>query len=452
MHRRHFLRGLGGIALALPFLESMAPRRIAAAPPTAPKRFVIVFQMAGVQRERFYPKNHGALTAASLSGTSLEPLASFATKLLIPRGIRNWPNENHDAHQQAMVISCTASPLRNGGATGPSVDQVIAQQINPPGRPAMGLHVGAYEKSLRGTPSWAGAGKIVLPEANPWNAFRDFVGLPADPRDDQAKAALARLVKKRESVLDLVRDRVDELGRSGLSAADRQKLDLHFTTVRGIETGIASTGMGPSCSPAADLVRRLDEIKAVPVMNDDRIGVVSRLHLDVLALALACDHTRVGSMIYGTAGGGSTYRIDGLDHDRQQHAISHREGPNPEERLAALDRWHATQVAHLLAKLEAFTEPGGTVLDNSAIVWTNELDHGNAHNASNMPYVIAGGCGGTLKTGRHFVIGTSNNPDREQYATNARLWTTMINACGGKATAFGVDAGRFEGELPELRG
>ena len=92
MRRRQFLRGLGGVAVGLPFLETFAPRKAAAQDATTPKRLVIFFNSNGVNMEKWFPTTpYGALTSASLMGTGLEPLASYAPRILLPRGIHQVP-------------------------------------------------------------------------------------------------------------------------------------------------------------------------------------------------------------------------------------------------------------------------------------------------------------------------------------------------------------------------
>ena len=85
--RRSFLRGLGGVTLGLPFLETFAPRKAAAQTASTPKRLGVFFNHNGVNMPNWFPTTtYGALTSASFTGTGLEPIASYAPKILVPRG------------------------------------------------------------------------------------------------------------------------------------------------------------------------------------------------------------------------------------------------------------------------------------------------------------------------------------------------------------------------------
>src|SRR5262252_7593672 len=93
MNRRAFLRGIGGVVVALPFLESIQPRTVRAGTPGVTRRFVCFFQCNGVNMNLFFPTSgFGPLTAASFGvGSALSPLAPYASRLLIPRGIHTEP-------------------------------------------------------------------------------------------------------------------------------------------------------------------------------------------------------------------------------------------------------------------------------------------------------------------------------------------------------------------------
>jgi hypothetical protein len=442
--RRNFLTGLGGVTVGLPFIEALAPRKAFAA--GAPKRFMIFFQCAGIKREKFYPTNMGALTSASFGGTSLEPLAPYAGKILIPRGINNAP-DGSDGHAQRPITSTTCSPS-NGSATGISIDQAIAQHVKGKALPT---HCGAFERSQRGNCSWL-PGRAAETFSNPYQVYKQLVNLPlatgTGTKPADAAQVLERLTKRRQSALDLVKGRMDELKRMSLAKSDTERLDQYFSAIRDIEIKMAGSGMMPGpTTPSMPLSAAKEaEIKSLEnaggATGDGQIPKTSYLHLELIALAWASNYAQTASIMYGTVGTGSTWNFEGVMTDRQQHAISHREGPDPEGRLAQIDNWHAKHFRFLLDKLSAYTEQGGTILDNSAIVWTNEIEHGVGHNINNMPYVIAGGLGGYLKTGQMLPVKSGTR--------NANLWVTMLQGFGSTANSFGVGAGAASGNVPEI--
>ncbi len=467
--RRFFLRGAGGIAIGLPFLETLVPRTARAAPADVAKRFVAFFECNGANMDKFFPVTpYGALTSASFTGTSLAPLAGLESKIIVPRGIRKVPNGFNIGgqtpvgcdHQNGMGGKLTAQQLAGADhyANGISVDQYMASKINPSGRPSMTLKVGQKGSGVTSVISYSAAGKPVQGENNPWLAFRDFmVTAPTGPSTAQ------RIYDRQKSVLDVVKSEMDTLKTKGLSAADKAKLDLHYTSIRELE--MAMVGMGlPACTlPTA----RTSEIQAVAnVEAEANYKAIGQMQMDVLAIALACGNTRVASLQWNNGAGGPTFKWDGLNHPYHHHAISHNSttdggsntgvgGADYKQLLFEIDTWYGKQFRYLCDKLSAYTEADGkTVLDNSAIVWMNELSDGLEHNFMDMPYVIAGSCGGYLKTGQYVKLTKQATTKQLVDAPHNKLLTTLINAVG--VTENGAPVTNFgaygdPGEYSELK-
>src|SRR5688572_31382091 len=219
--RRRFLRGFGGVVLGLPFLETLAPRSAQAQAAEVTTRFGVFFACNGVDVDRWFPKgDFGALTDASLAGTANEVLTPFRSKLLFPRGVHMAPRgfgrdpSGGDDHGRGMAIKLTAQPADNANwlAQGPSVDHVIAAQINPGSAgsrtPPLNLMVGR-PAGYRGLDfiSYSAGGRAVQAINNPWNAYAEFINLNNGSPD--APVASDRLARRRESVLDLVREQFD---------------------------------------------------------------------------------------------------------------------------------------------------------------------------------------------------------------------------------------------------
>lgn len=446
MNRRNFLRGLGGVAVGLPFLESLAARRGRAEPTAWPKRMVIFFTCNGVNMSRFFPTTpYGALTDASFgSDRSLRALAPFKDKLLIPRGLHMVPRGFNrdgtpgDDHAKGMGGKLTAQRLldaTNKYAAGPSVDQLAATKINPKGRSPMTLTVGRAGGDGLGVISYKGSGQPVKGEQNPKTAFDDLMGVPT--ADDATKA---RLKLRKESVLDVVKQDFDRLKRAGLSSDDQKKLDAHFTLIRDTETGITGAGL-PSCTLPSDTVAALGMLDPTKITQDAEFKKVGRLHLDVMAIALACGHTNVASVQWGSGAGGPVFRWDGMDHVYNHHKLSHGttldDGGDAvagyEQMLADIDAWYADQFLYLLQRMSAYTEGTGTLLDHSVVCWANELSDGKAHDFRDLPYVLAGSCGGYLKTGQYVKVTAQANTLNDVDAPHNQLLTTMLNAVGCKA-------------------
>ncbi|HWO11773.1 MAG TPA: DUF1552 domain-containing protein, partial [Polyangiaceae bacterium] len=304
--RRRFLRGLGGVVLGLPFLETLAPRSAQAQAAEAITRFGVFFACNGVDVTRWFPKGaFGALGPDSLLGTANEALDPFRSKLLFPRGVHMAPRgfdrdpSGGDDHGRGMAIKLTAAPADNQWlATGPSVDHVIAEQINPgtagARTPPLNLMVGR-PAGYRGLDfiSYSASGRAVQAINNPWNAYAAFINLNNGSPD--AAQAGDRLARRRQSILDLVREQFDELKTKGLSLADQRKLDQHFTAIRSIEIQVGAAGLSCGDSALESAARTYENMPSRDVEQEINYPLIADLQVDILALALACGYTRVGT-------------------------------------------------------------------------------------------------------------------------------------------------------------
>jgi hypothetical protein len=455
MKRRDFLRGVGTVAVGLPLLESIGVGRLIAQEGTPIKRFVCFFTCNGANLDTFFPSTaYGALSEASFAGRAIEPLAPFASKLLVPRGIHMVPRgfgrdpSAGDDHMKGMGCKLTASALEGDDAyaTSISVDQEMAASINPGGRQPLTLKVGPSGGGVFGSISYTGAGRPVVGENNPWDAFRSMMGLPTMPTDPEEPVdpVMQRLVNRRLSVLDLVRGDFESLQAMNMSRADRDKLDLHFTAIRDIENRLREAGMmvmpGVGCQPlTAARMAELEGLNPDTVDNDGEYRRVGQMQMDVLALALACDENRVATIQWGNGAGGPVFRWDGINHDYNHHKLSHGSTADGdggsdvagyEAMLTDIDHWYATQFAYLLERLDAYTDGERTVLDNSVVVWANELSDGKDHDYRDLPIIIAGSGGGYLRQGQYIKVTAQSDPRQDSDAPHNRLLTTFLNAVG----------------------
>jgi hypothetical protein len=450
LSRRRFLRGAGTVAVALPWLESFATGSARAQAAATPKRFVAFFQGCGVDISRFWPKKIGALSAESLTGTGLEPLASYAGKLLIPRGIQCSPRgfdfddaqngaNDHNLGTAARLTAAKLDGVENQHyAQGISVDQEMAKSINPDGKAALTLAVGRERSgNADGYISYLGPGEPAPRQQNPWLVYQDFMSSGGD-----GTPMVDLVLKRRQSVLDAVKADFDSLkSNKRLSQADKAKLDLHFSTIRDVEGGMVSSG-AIACALPAEAVTELKGINNAKVKNDDQFRNIGRLQMDVLALALACGSTHVATLMWGSGEGGPVFSW--LGHDNEHHLISHRvvdygsDTPlsGAIDQLHDIDKWYAGELKYLLDKLSAYTEADGSLLDNSAVLWCNELSNGAVHHFQDLPFVIAGSAAGALKQGQYVKV-TKNDlasgADKVTPGDDAphnKLLTTLLNAVG----------------------
>jgi hypothetical protein len=403
---------LSGAVIALPFLESLLPRQARAASPAAPFA-IFVRQGNGVQQatadgepERFWPSfAPGAFTSAVLAadtGRALSELASHAKDLTIVRGLRYNDPGNACRHSTAGNQALTAArpsadDCNSTLALGESIDNRIVTQLGAAVDEPLTLYVGRKTDYLDEVLSYRGARKLRAAERNPYTAYLNLFGLSNVAPDE-----LARMRGRRKSVNDLVRAEMQTLlGRKDLSTADRARLDLHFTSVRDLENSLVC---GLSEASSDDL-----EMGSSSLDDDDLFESVARLHLDLLALTMACGARRAATLQLGCGPDQTRYWIDGVKQV-SFHQISHRlDADDPALLHHKIDRKLLGLFGYLLDKLKSYTTPQGTLLDQGVAVYLNDLGTGG-HSYENIPYLLAGNAGGFLKTGLYVDLGgvTSN--------------------------------------------
>jgi hypothetical protein len=461
--RRSFLRGLGGVVVGLPFLESLPLGRSWAGAEPAPRRFVGFIQPNGVNVDVFWPStDFGPLTEESFDGRSIAPLVDFRDRLTIARGIHTVPRGyGHDGvpgdeHGKGLGHRLTAAPVLDfvdQYSSGVSVDQVMALHVNPVGRPPLTLFVGDNQGRGIKHVSYRGAGDPVTAENNPWLVYQDMMGLSG--ADAEARE---RILARRQSVLDLVSAEMEGLRRLSLSQADRDKLDMHFTAIRDLEQSL-----GPLTLPF-EVVAELSAIDPATVGTDERFPVMGRLQIEVLALAIATDYTRVATVQWGAGAAGPVFRWDGMEHEYDHHKISHGNTHDDSsgdpidgarQMQADIDRWYAGRFRDLLERLDQYTEEDGTVLDASAVVWMNEMSDGASHDYRDVPVILGGSCGGFFRMGEHVKLTRHPELLNDADAPHNKLLTTLLDAVGARDDSGEpfTEFGQYgePGEFTELR-
>jgi hypothetical protein len=431
LSRRTVLRGAGGAVIALPFLDAMrAARRAHAAP--APKRFVVMFSPNGTIAANWNPTPgpSGMDTDFTLSPI-LQPLAPHQANIVVIQGV-DQQGGGGDGHQNGIGGMLTGAMLNpgpfQGGAGSPpagwassiSVDQRIANVIGA-GTPLRSLELGVQVTSADNWSrmSYLGNDQPVPPESDPARAYaRLFSDFHTDP------AVLARLRARRKSVLDAVGDQFTSvLGQLG--GEDKMKVDAHFSAIRQIEsrldtTGVAGAGCVDPMTPTID---------ASTLAENDNYPMVGGLQIDLLVMALTCGMTRVASLLWSRSV--SLVRFTWLGITDQHHDLSHLGDDDAvaQDKLTRINNWYAQQFASLIAKMKAIPDGDGTLLDNTLMLWSNELAKGNTHSRIDAPYVLAGGAGGALRTGR-FLTYAGDVPHNN-------LLVSILNAMDIPDTRFG---------------
>jgi hypothetical protein len=449
LSRRSFLKGIGGAAVALPFLDIMSGcsaderwRRGIASGARAlngqPKRFLVVFTGNGTENtmNQWWPT--GGERDFKLSPI-LAPLEPHKAKLIIPEGI-GMESSYHgpgDAHQRGMGNILTGTELLQGNfkgndgqtagyAGGVSADQVIAEHIGKSTKfRSLELSIQNTGVTVYARLSYLGSNQPLPPENNPFSAYKRIFGGIAGAGGSGSTDG-EWIIQRRKSVLDAVLEDYGALN-ARVGAEDRQKLEAHLTALRDVESRLQiGVPSGPSCTPPA-------AAGAFDHNDINKFPDVARVQMDLMVMALACDLTRVGSIMFARANNNMIFPWLGISDGH--HDLSHHGDGDAEAnaKLVKINDWFAQQFAYLLGKLDSIPDGDGqTLLDNTIVLWVNEQGKGNNHSRKSMPWVIAGSGGGTWTTGRYVKY-----PDAPPHNN---LLVSCLNAFGVEATTFGNPA------------
>jgi hypothetical protein len=429
VNRRIFLRGLGGACVAAPFLGSLGGRGARAQAAGSPKRLIVMFTHYGCLTTKFFPeKSHGPLTAADLEATTLKPLAPHAGKILLPRGIRamnEWTSglvrgQGNDPHTQVGGSFFTCQPVTpnsdepfsfdtatkaNAKPIGPSLDHVIAKQLSPNGIPLF-MRLGNVSARPSSAISYSGPEEIYPGLGEPSQIYSGLTGLfsdgaPMSPDSYQS-------IKGGKSVVDLIEDDLATLERFDMSQSDKRKLAAWKESLHQLGTVMASA----QCNE--EMATTLGANAGGMGMGDAIAGKVTDtldgadIYSNLAALAAVCNANPVIFLKYP-----GNYVYSGLGVELESHSASHRlnnanmSGTCVDGVLGMLTKiqdFYAAKFAHLVGLLDQIDEGDGTLLDNTATVWFQEMSDGNAHNLNNLPIVHAGSAGGYFRTGQSINV------------------------------------------------
>ena len=204
---------------------------------------------------------------------------------------------------------------------------------------------------------------------------------------------MQRLLRRRKSVLDFVHADFGKLSRT-LASEDRRKLEHHADSLRDLERRLGVIAeRGDNCLPSGP--SRMD------IMGEAEYRELLRSQIDIMVNAMACDVTRIGSIQCSSAVNALRFTFMGLN-DHEGHSLSHSGDSNMslQGQWEQMLVWYSEQMNYLLDKLASIPEGDGTMLDNTLVFSVNELSRGNTHSHSGMPFFLAGGASGRLRTGR----------------------------------------------------
>jgi hypothetical protein len=424
--RRTCLRGLGA-SLALPLLETMGwaeqPKGAAYKPPV---RLGFMYMPHGVVMDHFWPASPESFLSAPTP--CLESLRNVLDQCLMMKGISGVPIAPFNGAPHALELSTwlTAalpdSKRRNIVNISISADQLAANAIG--GLTALpslelatmpqthkenqeGLNEAYYSHCSFRSPT-----QPVPAETNPRSVLNRLFKNRDQGTGGARPGAAAKPDALERGMLDLVLGGARDLRRR-LSSNDQHKLDEYLDSVRSLERRIAAieyrqkeaaleaAGMRTSKRYASDSPPI--EIK---IPEGDRRSDYMKIMCDLTVLAFQTDTTRVSTYIGSTPNGVSYPELGFTD---EHHSVTHHN--NQEEKsgkVAKIAAFNVAQFAYMVEKMHNLREGEGTLLDNCIMMWGSGLEDGNKHTRENLPFILAGRGGGTLKTGR-FLTGVSGN-------------------------------------------
>jgi hypothetical protein len=376
----------------IPVLESRAAGK------TPPRRLLLVFSSGGMVPELFWPTpvGEGADVELTLTpGSSLEPLEPHRKDLVVLNGLARKMQGVGGAHERAMGALWTGCRLNpgdqfggGGWPSGPSVDQIIARGLpRKTDFASLEIAVQPFGPGARGGTMqhmcYAGSNQPIPPEGNPYKLFDRLYG------GGMPGSSFEEVRAERRSVIDLVKSEIAALDPQ-ISRGDKQKIEAHLESTRAIERRLQSNGGGCQVKMAA---------KRIDLDENDNFPALVKLQTDLLLSALACDRTRVATLQWSRSF--SMVRHTWLGNNEGHHTLSHDPAQKPI--LTAINRWYTEQLAYLLAAMKKVPEGAGTLLDNTLVVYCNELHTGWDHKPGPTPAVLAGRAAGALRTGRYIT-------------------------------------------------
>ena len=432
--RRQFIRDLGLSAAAIPFLTSLPSLAAPVAAARRKQRLIVLFSPDGIVPSTFWPDP----TATELVlKESLAPLEPFKKQTLILNGVCDRVRGDGDGHMRGIGCLLTGIELFPGNvqggsdtpagwSSGISIDQEIRNFLQKD--PATRTRFGSLE-----------FGVMVPERADTWTRM-SYAGpnKPMSPIDDpyQMFGKLYGQLKDQESLKSILDDVQVDLKKvlSRVGAEDREILDEQTSFVRDMEQELKATKSTVG--------------HAVPVLepgvhrDNDKMPQLSKMQIDLLVNSFQADHARVATFQYTNSVGQAKFRWLGIEEG--QHDLSHEPDTNTEAqtKLTKINHWYCEQLAYLAKRLSETPEPGGygSLLDNTLIIWTNELGKGNSHTLDNIPFVLVGG-------GLNFKMGRAVEYAR---VPHNRLLMSVAHGFGHQVKQFGNPNFCADGPLPNL--
>lgn len=419
LHRRTLLKA-AGITLAMPWLEAMLPSFAQAknlTTPEQPRRFVGMMTNLGILPEFFFPTTPGKEYEST---PYTEILKEHRQDLTVFSGVA-LPGVNGGHASEKSFL--TGAP---GAASGTfrnsiSLDQVMAEKVGAETRlGSLTLMIGSDNLSL----SWTRSGSMIPPVISPVKLYQQLF-VEDTP---QAKAAAVQRLKDNRSLMDSLSEKTRRLERS-VGAADRERLDQYFTSLRELEKRLA-TAQGWIDRPKP----KVSAPKPDEITDRNNLPKNDKEMLDLVRLALETDSTRIVTVASSLASITPTV-IPGVKTNA--HQLSHH-GHRPEKmaELRLIEEAQFRDLAAFLTGLRTTPELGGNLLERTSVLYGTNMGSANAHSTDNLPVLLAGG---GFKHGQHLAF------DRKNNYPLSNLHVTLLQR-------MGIETDRFSSGAATMRG
>jgi hypothetical protein len=447
LDRRTVLKGAlatgAAVSIPLPLLEIMLNGNGTAYAQTGtpvPALFVMWFFGDGTLPGLWKPAMTGTGSSWSLS-PQLQGLSGLKSYLTVISGLTNKLVVGGREHPTGSAGATTGAPLNGNAVTAASIDQIVAQLISK-GAPFNSIEVGVTPATPNGpedslaTVSHRGPNAKNVADYDPKSVFsRLFTGTSTTPTTTTDQAT--KLADVRKSVLDSVLADGSALEKR-LGAADKQRVEQHLASIRGIEQRLMTTvtgGMPPAmCTNATAPTTGKDT-------NSEAPPAVNSAMADLSMLALACDRTRVLSLMFSLPAAHVYYRHLGSNMDADFHDTICHGDPGDQSNQPRVDtgvHYEMTCLNEFLTKMQSTAHGASNLLDQSLVFVTSDTAWGKIHTSTEWPVLLAGKAGGKLQGDGHYNFPGDNL---------SKALLTVAQIMGSTATSFGGGAGAVTAPL-----
>ena len=459
MPRRTFLKGAAA-TLGVPFLNAMGLEESSVTGTSGktgknegnpPTRMACIYFPNGVWEKEWHPSGDSASLELPWS---LKPLEYFSESINIFSGLDKKHSHQGDGHYAKTANFLTGLPVRKTtgkdlSVGGISIDQLCAQEHgHRTPLPSMELGIDpvisgidtnvGFTRLYGSYISWRSESVPVAREINPLRAYERLFGVieaQSNRRSGNNSETTQTSAADHGPLLDTVLEDAGKL-RNKLGRDDQFKLDEYLDSVREVEKRLEffsrqdPRDWTPKHWPAD---RDLAAPTGAPGDHQEHV----RLMLDLIVLAFWTDSTRISTFMFANDVSNKNFGelIPGVKGGH--HSLSHHQ--NKDDAIAqysAINRWHSQQLAYMLRKMKGIQEGEKSLLENSMILFGSSFSDGNRHDPSNLPIILAGNAGGTIRSGRHIKC-----PDPTPLCN---LYVPMLERMGVDVESFGDSSGSID--------